>query len=180
MLRIISGKYKRRVISQPPLEITRPSKDSTKEGLFSSLRGNLEGKSFLDVFSGSGAIGIEAYSEGAAKVTLIEKNRSAYRTIVGNLLTLGIFDIRVINDDYRSVLKSLDYTYDYIFLDPPYEITITLEMINEFIIHKVINEESVIIIEAENELDQSLKNSYNFKEYKYGRSKIYILRSKNI
>ena len=77
MLRVVGGKYKRRKLDQPSLEITRPTKDMVKEAMFSSL-GDISGKSFLDCFGGSGAIGIEAYSRGATPVTIIE-NSSFFR-----------------------------------------------------------------------------------------------------
>ena len=68
MIRIVGGKYRHRVLDQPSLEITRCSKDSVKEGLFSSLGNDVENKVFLDLFAGSGSVGIESYSRKAKKV----------------------------------------------------------------------------------------------------------------
>ena len=92
MIRIRGGKYLHRVINQPDLSITRATKDSAKEGIFSSL-GSLNGLSFLDLFSGSGQMAIEALSRGAKEVSLNDKNRDAFKIIMNNLKSLGINDI---------------------------------------------------------------------------------------
>ena len=106
MLKIRGGKYLHRVIEQPDMSITRPTKDSAKEGIFNSL-GSLRGLSFLDLFSGSGQMGIEAISRGAEKVVANDINRSAYNIIQGNLKKLGINEIKTYNLDYKNCLKKL-------------------------------------------------------------------------
>ena len=105
MLRVVGGKYKRRKLDQPSLEITRPTKDMVKEAMFSSL-GDLSNKSFLDCFGGSGAIGIEAYSRGATPVTIIENSLEAFKIIKTNLKNLNINDINVIYKDFTHSLIS--------------------------------------------------------------------------
>ena len=106
MLKIRGGKYLHRVIEQPDMSITRPTKDSAKEGIFNSL-GLLSGLSFLDLFSGSGQMAIEAISRGAEKVVANDINRSAYDIIQKNLKKLGINEIKTYNLDYKNCLKRL-------------------------------------------------------------------------
>ena len=106
MLKIRGGKYLHRVIEQPDMSITRPTKDSAKEGIFNSL-GLLSGLSFLDLFSGSGQMAIEAISRGAEKVVANDLNRSAYDIIQKNLKKLGINEIKTYNLDYKNCLKRL-------------------------------------------------------------------------
>ena len=99
MIRIVGGKYRHRVLDQPSLEITRCSKDSVKEGLFSSLGNDVENKVFLDLFAGSGSVGIESYSRKAKKVYLNDKNKEPINVIKNNLKKLDIDDIVVIAAD---------------------------------------------------------------------------------
>ena len=123
MIRIIGGYYKHRLINQPSLETTRCTKDIAKEGLFNSL-GDISDLSFLDLFSGSGAVGIEAFSRGASHVVLNEKDKNAKRIIMSNLISLAINDIKVYGLDANDCIKelsSLNESFDIIFLDPPYK-----------------------------------------------------------
>jgi len=181
MIRIVGGFYKHRLIDQPPMEITRCTKDVAKEGLFNSL-GNIEGKSFLDLFSGSGAIGIEAYSRGARPVVLNDNNREAKRTIMRNLLSLGIFDVTVYGlkdvDCLIEINRNKAITFDYVFLDPPYVIKLTNAYINGMRDLKIIDENSVIIIESDEPLEINDFSDYNIKVLKYGKSLMNLLRRK--
>ena len=113
MLKIRGGKYLHRVIEQPDMSITRPTKDSAKEGIFNSL-GSLRGLSFLDLFSGSGQMAIEAISRGAEKVVANDINRSAYNIIQGNLKKLGINEIKTYNLDYKNCLKKFMKDFFYV------------------------------------------------------------------
>lgn len=178
MIRIVAGKYKHRVLKQPSMAITRSTKDVAKEGMFSSL-GDISNLSFLDLFSGSGAIGIEAYSRGANKVVLNDSSKEAYKIIIENLRSLNINDIKVYNYDYLLTLKKLSLEgtrFDIIFLDPPYKMIINLEFIVTILSFNILKDNSIIICETDYELDSRLLDKYNVKKLKYGRSCIYILR----
>ena len=178
MLRIVSGKYKNRKLIQPPKEITRATKDVAKEGLFNSL-GDLTNLTFLDAFSGSGNIGIEALSRGAKFVTFVDINKDAIQTIVTNLNVLGIKkEAEVIKGNFFNYINKFNKKYDIIFLDPPYKEEINFQLINELFNNNVIDNESIIIIERENSLDDELLNNFTVKTLKYGRTFMYILRSK--
>ena len=178
MIRVVGGKYKRRVLEQPDSSITRPTKDIAKEGLFSSL-GDINNKSFLDLFSGSGAISIEAYSRGASPVYLNEKNRDALKVINSNLDKLGIIDIKVLNKDYKDALaylSSKQITFDIIFLDPPYKMIIDESFINAILLYNILNKDGIIIAETDYDIDKNLVEKYNVKILKYGRSLMNIIR----
>lgn len=175
MLRVVGGKYKRRKLEQPSLEITRPTKDMVKEAMFSSI-GDITNKSFLDCFGGSGAIGIEAYSRGAINVTIIENSLEAFKIIKNNLKNLNINDINLIYKDFKKVIDSLHFSFDYIFIDPPYVYEIDDEFINKLIKANVINKQSTIIIERDKKIFLNIFNEYNVREYKYGKTYLYILR----
>jgi 16S rRNA (guanine966-N2)-methyltransferase len=107
----------------PPGRATRPTSDRTREGLFSSLHslcGDLRGLSFLDLFAGSGAVGLEAASRGAAPVTLVERDARAARVIRGNVAALGAAGVDVVESSVVKFLGREPLRYDVVFLDPPY------------------------------------------------------------
>ncbi len=178
MIRVVSGTYKRRLLKQPDPSITRPTKDVAKEGLFSSL-GDIKGISFLDLFSGSGAIGIEAYSRGASKVYLNDKNDESIKVIKDNLSSLKINDINVSKLDYEMALKSYsskNIKFDIIFLDPPYKMIIDLEFIKKILSYNILNDDGIIVIETDYPLEEIIGETFNLKILKYGRSLMNIVR----
>jgi 16S rRNA (guanine966-N2)-methyltransferase len=125
--RIVAGVAGGRRLTVPPGRRTRPTSERAREGLFSSL-GDLDGARFLDLYAGSGAVGLEALSRGAATATLVEQDAGALRVLRANAAALGLpgVDIRA-----SSVDRFLDEppmqgttTYDVVFLDPPYALAI--------------------------------------------------------
>ena len=178
MLRVIGGDFKRRKLDQPSLDITRPTKDIAKEGLFNSL-GDIEGLSFLDCFGGSGAMGIEARSRHAKDVTIIEYSKEAFKVILKNLNTIGINDIKVINDDFFKAIKRLKRSFDIIFIDPPYKMEVGENFVQALIDNQLVNENTRIIIERDTKLDETLFLNFQVKELKYGKSFLYILKTRS-
>lgn len=124
MNRIIAGRYGGRRLQTPPGDGTRPTTDRVREALFSSLLsefGELDGLSVLDVFAGSGAVGLEAASRGADRVDLVESDRRAARIIADNIAMLGCDGVRVRSMPAERFAQSAPAApYDVIFLDPPY------------------------------------------------------------
>jgi 16S rRNA (guanine966-N2)-methyltransferase len=119
-MRVISGRFKGRVISAP--KHIRPTQDNVKKGLFDIL-GDMGGISFLELFAGSGSVGIEALSLGAEEVVFVEFDRLSSAKLRENLAALGLNDQTVIPGDALRVLKSsllAGRLFDVIFLDPPY------------------------------------------------------------
>lgn len=124
MIRIISGTAGGRKINTPEGNATRPTTDQTREALFSMLGFDIAGSRFLDLFSGSGAVGIEAISRGAAHATFVEKDRRTCGILQGNIRTCGFEErARVMGYDVGRALRELDtmgQSYDFVFMDPPY------------------------------------------------------------
>lgn len=124
MTRIISGTYGGRRLQSPPGDGTRPTTDRVREALFSSLQsefGSLDGLRFLDLFAGSGTIGLEAASRGAAHVDLVESDRGAAHVITANIAELRCTVAHVMATTVeRFVRTKPKASYDVIFLDPPY------------------------------------------------------------
>ena len=181
MLRVIGGKYKHRKLEQPPLDITRSTKDSAKEGLFSSLGLNIIDSSFLDLFAGSGAIGIEAYSRGAKFVYLNDINKIAFKIIKDNVKKFEINDIAITNLDEKECLKlysTKNIKFDYVFLDPPYKNIVNLDYLLNFSKLDLLNKNFTIIVETDYQLEDQILNYFKIKQLKYGKTLIYILKEK--
>jgi len=122
MSRIIGGVAGGRRVVMPRGRNTRPTSDRTREGLFSSLGGDLAGRSFLDLFAGSGAVGLEAASRGAAPVVLVEREASAVAAARGNLAALDLAGVEVRGEPVARYLRDepAGVGFDVVFLDPPY------------------------------------------------------------
>lgn len=178
MIRIIGGTYKHRLINQPSLETTRCTKDVAKEGLFNSL-GDIENKAFLDLFAGSGSIGIEAFSRGAKPVYLNDKDREVKRTIMRNLMSLGIseIDVSCMNDlECINELSKKEVVFDIVFLDPPYKFKITNEYLENMINKKIASDSTWFIIESDTILKEEEFSKYKIKLLKYGKTYMHILK----
>jgi 16S rRNA (guanine966-N2)-methyltransferase len=119
-VRIIAGTKRGTTIAAPPGLATRPTGDRVREAAF-NLIGPVDGASVLDLFAGSGALGLEALSRGAASVTFVESDRAACRVISANLAKLGLTGARVACADAVWTLRQDSRTYDLVLVDPPYE-----------------------------------------------------------
>lgn len=137
MTRIIGGLAKGRKLQTPPGDATRPTSDRVREALFSALEaqlGSLHGLRVLDLYAGSGAVGLEAASRGAAAVTAVESDRRTAALVVANARTLG-FDVEVLAHPVARALGTAPRApYDVAFLDPPYplpetEVVAALELL---------------------------------------------------
>ncbi|MCB2223293.1 MAG: 16S rRNA (guanine(966)-N(2))-methyltransferase RsmD [Actinobacteria bacterium] len=117
-MRVIAGAAKGRKLRAPG-EGTRPMMDRVREALFSSLGPVVEGADVLDLFAGSGSIGIEALSRGAARVVFVERARGAVRVLRANLGDVGLGG-EVVPADAAAYLASTPDTFDLVFVDPPY------------------------------------------------------------
>lgn len=177
-MKIISGKYKGRNIEGHNLDGTRPTMERVKESLFAIIQNYLDEAVVLDLFSGSGNLGIEALSEGASFAYLVDYNKKASDTIKRNLNTIGIKDAEVINLDYKKALNYLkDKKIDLIFLDPPYKtdfIEQSIKLIDEY---NILSDEGLIICENDS-LDKIVypDNYEVVKDRKYGDKWVVILR----
>jgi 16S rRNA (guanine(966)-N(2))-methyltransferase RsmD len=119
-MRVIGGEFRSRRLKTVPGRMVRPTPDRLREALFNVLSTRLTGKVFLDAYAGSGAVGIEAFSRGAGKVVLIEKNAEAVAVIQQNLASLGIRQgIVVARGAAARMLPK--YACDIAFVDPPYD-----------------------------------------------------------
>ena len=157
-MRIISGKFKGHKLNIPKNFLIRPTTDRFKESLFSIINSekyssNICGKYFLDLCSGSGGIGIEAFSRGAKKVYMIDKNQDAINLINKNLskiasnIELGK-NLFVLKEDITKIEKLQLPQFDFIYLDPPYSSNIYSIVLKNITDSKILNNKGLILIEA--------------------------------
>ena len=168
-MRITGGKYLNRKVECPRGEI-RPAMDQMRESLFSIL-GNIEGASFLDVFSGSGLVGIEAVSRGAALAVLIEKDGRKIPVIKKNISFVEE-DIRVVTMTAERYLSRPSRRFDYIYLDPPFPYknkTKLLELVSE---NTLAEDEGVVMLHhpSEDVIADTIGSLVKYRTKKYGRS----------
>lgn len=153
---------------------TRPTTDRIKETLFNMIQNDIGGCVFLDLFSGSGAIGIEALSRGADKAVFVENNKKAVSCIVDNLKFTKLDSKgEVINAEFTSALYRLEgkMVFDFIYMDPPYDQDYEKKVLEYLMESNILNEETIIIIEASLETDFSYVEELNFKIIKEKRYK---------
>jgi RNA methyltransferase, RsmD family len=120
-VRIIGGQYRRRLLAFPDAPGLRPTPDRVRETVFNWLGQDLPGWDCLDLFAGSGALGFEAASRGAARVLMVERERSACDTLLANRSTLGATGIDIQRADAVAWLAGNARQFDLIFLDPPFD-----------------------------------------------------------
>ena len=149
MLRIIAGKYRSRILEQPPLSITRPTIDRAREALFNIIQNDIENSVVLDCFAGSGAFCFEAVSRGAAKAIAIEKNPIAFAIIQKNLEKLNINNMEVKNMDSLNYLEhAKNIQFDFIYLDPPYKLDVLKQCLVLIAKNQLLKKYGKIIIET--------------------------------
>lgn len=150
-MRVIAGSARRTPLKTLEGLDTRPTTDRIKETLFNMLQYDLADCCFLDLFAGSGAIGIEALSRGAGTAVFVEQNPKAAECVRENLRATKLEQQAVVmNCDALTALKRLEgkYRFDYIFMDPPYEQGLERQMLAYLADSALIDKESTIVVEA--------------------------------
>lgn len=183
-MRVISGKARGTKLSSIESLSTRPTLDRVKESLFNIIQNNLRGAVVLDLFAGSGQLGIEALSRGADKAYLCDINRDAVKMIKQNLEKTKLKDKAVvINEDYKKALRTLNTNekFDIIFIDPPYKEDIAVDSIIEIIHESRLKENGIMIIETD-EIERDLReinkieNIKIIDQRKYGRASLIFIK----
>lgn len=184
-MRIISGKARGTKLYTLEGENTRPTLDRVKESIFNILQGKIEGAQILDLFSGSGAIGLEFLSRGAERAVLCDKSKEAINIIKKNIEKTHMEErAQVINTDFENCLEKLkNEQFDIIYLDPPYKTTYILQSLEKIIQLNIAKKESQIIIETDDveRIEKEIEN-LNIEiidKRKYGRATIIFLHLKN-
>ena len=180
-MKIISGEFKGKVIKGYDIEGTRPTMDRVKESLFSTIQFQIRDKQALDLFSGTGNLGLEALSNGAKFCYFNDINIKCTNFIKKIVQELNIEDkSKVLNMHYKKALQyfiSNKISFDLIFLDPPYKMDNLNEIIREIRDNNLINDNGLIICEVDN-LYLDIDFYEKIKEKKYGNKYIIIYKNK--
>ena len=179
-MRVITGSARGRRLETLEGEDVRPTADRIKEAVFSIIQFQTEGRVFLDLFAGSGQIGIEALSRGARQAIFVDSAKKAVETVRRNLKTTRLEpNAKVLSMDFRSFLSADTTPVDIAFLDPPYRTGALQEALALVASH--MRDTGVII--AENPLDEELEERYGDfvrdRQYRYGKIKITTFRHKD-
>ena len=171
-MRVISGTVRGKRLKEPSDYSIRPTTDMVKEALFNIIQFDIEGRRVLDLFAGTGQLGIECLSRGAASVTFVDRSKESVAIVKQNLKTCG-FEARVVQTDSIGFLSRSD-KYDIILLDPPYATNLldkALEIINSV---DILSEGGIIVCESGREKSMPDMNLPYFKrkEYNYGKVKL--------
>lgn len=181
-MRIIAGYAKGRKLKSPENQDIRPTSDRVKEAIFSMIAFYLPGKIVLDLFAGTGNLGLEALSRGAKFSVFVDNNREALKLVNQNIKLLGYKDKTSVV--FSDALKALDLfrkrneKFDIVFIDPPYRQSLYGEIIQSIAENDIIDRSGILIIE--HPADIKLKDEYEglkkIKEKKYGNTSITILK----
>lgn len=168
MLRVISGSARNLQLKTPQGLDTRPTTDRIKETLFNMLQGYTQDAVVIDFFSGSGSIGIESLSRGAKHCYFIDNSREANTCIVDNIKHTHFDDkSTVLSMDCRSSINMIhEASVDLIFMDPPYNKDLEKEMLQLLSKASFVNEDTLIIVEADLKTDFDYLNDYGYEVYK--------------
>ena len=146
-MRIIAGSRKGARIFAPKGSTTRPTSDRVREAAF-NLIGPVDEAAVLDLFAGSGAMGLEALSRGAASASFVELDREACRTISRNLEKLGLTGARVVQQDAARFVAGTDRTYDLVLIDPPYDLVESLQMPLSTHLPRLLEPDGLVVVET--------------------------------
>lgn len=178
-MRIVGGKYRHRLINYPQdMTQTRPTKDRVREAIFSALN-NIDDTNVLDLYAGSGAMGLEALSRGAKKVTFVDISALAIQTIKDNLLSLNVSSesyslIKGRDTDVLTNLKESGQKFDLIFLDPPYEKGEYVQIVNLLKEYDLLSEKAILVLESNRPITLEKLDYQKDKEYHYGEIIVHI------
>lgn len=177
-LRVIAGKIRGKKLYSLDGNNTRPTTDRVKENIFNIIMPYIYGAKVLDLFAGSGALGIEALSRGAQCCDFVEKNKAAAEIVKKNLCETPFADAwKIYLSDFSDFLDNTDKTYDLIFMDPPYEAGYYIPALEKIITGGTLNDDGIIVMEMKSgKIFESVPGFEIIKEKKYGHTSVVLLK----
>ena len=180
-MRVISGTARGLRLESPDGQDTRPTLDNVKEAVFSMLFDRVRDSKVLDLFAGSGALGIEALSRGASHCIFSDKSQKSVSIVRTNVTKARLTDkAEIVKADYKEVLSDCtgkDKKFDIIFLDPPYAKGLLDEALQIIHSNSLLTETGVVVAEFDNGTPLDIQNYTLIKDKRYGRVCIYILEA---
>ena len=179
MLRVISGTFRSRKLTEVDSEFTRETKDRVKESIFNSIQPNLYEARVLDLFAGSGSLGIEALSRGSNECVFVDKDHFALEALKKNILTLKIDSIsEVYPYDYNSYLEKTYQAFDLILLDPPYKMEVIDDIITLIANKKLLAPTGLIVFlySKNNEINKENNGIIEYKKKTIGITNVSFMK----
>lgn len=175
-MRIVAGKYRHRIIEMTNLETTRETQDKVRQAIYNMIGPYFDGGVCLDLFAGSGAMGIEAVSRGITSLYLNDLNEAALNVCKKNCKSLGITNVKFSNLDYKLFISNVDTTFDLIILDPPYKMDNIEEILKEVL--PILNENGIIVFEMgiDSKYPLQIDDLVLIKDKTYGIKRVVIYR----
>ena len=178
MIKVIVGKYRTRVLETPP-SVPLPTKNMVRGAMMSALGDSLANAKVLDLFAGSGALGIEALSRGASDAVFCDHSLDAAKVINGNLKKLG--EQRMVYPyDYKTaldMLKGKKEIFDIVFLDPPYKEKDAYQYAVSFLLdNEMLAHDACIVLEYEGDIEVDVSPFEFQRTYRYGKTNVMLLR----
>ncbi|MCK5388673.1 MAG: 16S rRNA (guanine(966)-N(2))-methyltransferase RsmD [Candidatus Izimaplasma sp.] len=178
-MRVIAGFHRSRLLEEVAGKQTREIKDRVKEAIFNSIGPYFTNEVVLDLFAGSGSLGIESLSRGANKAVFVDNNYAAIKTIKRNIATLRIEDeTDVINSGYLDYLYKTEEKFDIIFLDPPYEVEEVDNIISIISERKILKDNGIIVClyEKKNTIKSTNSGIIEYKQKRIGITKVSFMK----
>lgn len=177
-MRIVGGIYRGRNLVPFDCDKIRPTSDKVRESVFNILQFRISGASFLDLFGGTGAMGIEALSRGAEKVVINDLNRESLSVAKKNIEKIGNPDrIKTVNFDAVKFLENSVEKFDVIFIDPPYKSDLAVKSLS--VSTNALKDDGIVILESEEEFTEEIDGLSVYDKRKYGRARITIFKRDN-
>ncbi len=170
-MRIIGGKHRGRALVPFKGSDVRPTSDRAKEALFNILSPEISGANMLDLFCGSGSVGLEAISRGADLVVFNDSSRESLAILEKNLALLRE-SAKIYNLDYRVLLRQLDITFDIIFLDPPYRSDAGAQALRLIAERKLLNTGGIAVLESDRPFEENIPELVKYDERRYGIARL--------
>ena len=179
-MRIIGGKYRSRVLAEFAGESVRPTSDRAKESLFNILSLKLYGARVLDLFAGSGSLGLESLSRGAKEVVFNDCSKDSLAILKKNLAALKIpvggEEAKLFNSDFLVCLESVRGQFDLIFLDPPYRFDYGEKALLKIAEKGLLSENGVAVYERDRPFEGEIAGLEKYDERKYGKTYLTFFR----
>ena len=180
-MRVITGTARGRRLREPSGMEIRPTTDMVKESIFNIIQFRLDGARCLDLFAGTGQLGIEALSRGAEECVFVDSSPEALSLVRENLKTCGLEDrARVVRGDSIAYLRSGE-KFDIVFLDPPYDTDLLDKSIDLATGFDILRENGIMICESRKarQVPEPSREGYTKKEYRYGKIKLTVYKKEN-
>ena len=179
-MRIIGGIYRSRVLAEFPGEDVRPTSDRAREALFNILSAQVRGARVLDLFSGSGALGLESLSRGAEEVFFNDYSKESLAILKKNLDTLKVSAtnraVRIFSYDYLVCLKMQQEPFDLIFIDPPYRFDYGRPALEYIAEQGLLTENGIAVYERDRAFEGEIQGLEKYDERKYGKAYLTFFR----